>query len=153
MNVYTWYVRTTYKDESGISLSSGFSRRLIRAAVGGRRDVRARRRRRWRWRPRPHRRAVFSRALQVVVRRLLHVPAVPARLPAGPGTRATIPHTTRRIDDTHLAIETPTYYKSERDSIPLTRPYLMNISYFIAIIILWLNYRTRSALFLTIKYC
>lgn len=61
--------------------------RLIRAVVGGRRDVRARRRRRRRGRrPRADGRAVLRGAVQVLLGRLLHLPAVPAGLPAGPGT-------------------------------------------------------------------
>lgn len=60
-------------------------RRLVRAAVGGRRDVRARRGRRRRRRTQPGRRALVRRALQVLLRGLLQLPAVPARLPAGPG--------------------------------------------------------------------
>lgn len=63
-------------------------RRFVRAAVGERRDVRARRRRRGGQRAGAHGRAVLRGALQVLLRGLLHVPAVPARLPAGPGTHA-----------------------------------------------------------------
>lgn len=83
-------------------------RRLVRAAVGGRRDVRARRRRRRRrGRPGADGRAVLGGAQQVVLRGLLHLPAVPARLPAGPGTRATIPHT-RRIATIITPLAVPT---------------------------------------------
>ena len=60
------------------------ARRLVRAAVGGRRDVRARRQR-GHGRGAARRRAVLRRAVQVLLGRLLHVPAVPACLPAGPG--------------------------------------------------------------------
>lgn len=63
--------------------------RLVRAPVWRRRDVRSRRRRRGRCRRgpgRPRYGSVGRRgAVQVVVRRLLDVPAVPAGVPAGPG--------------------------------------------------------------------
>ncbi|XP_026325940.1 heterogeneous nuclear ribonucleoprotein 27C isoform X3 [Hyposmocoma kahamanoa] len=62
--------------------------RLVRAAVGGRRDVRARRGRRRRRRAQPGRRSLVRRALQVLLRGLLQLPAVPARLPAGPVGRS-----------------------------------------------------------------